>query len=151
MHSTTYNTDKPQGPTVQHRELHSISYNNLQWKTIRKRTHTRTHTYTIHMVSTSPNFLEAMSLDSFHCENGGQNVHSKQRERDEEPLIDQVQLTGQLAGTSSKLPPPTIQQERVHLQYYLPSSSPSIVYVTCLNLFCVILFKKNYAIKTSAM
>ena len=28
-HTHTYTTDKQQGPIVQHRELHSISYNNL--------------------------------------------------------------------------------------------------------------------------
>ena len=29
-------TDKQQGPTEQHRQLHSISYNNLQWNLKRK-------------------------------------------------------------------------------------------------------------------
>ena len=29
MHVTIFNTDKQQGPTVQHRELYSISCNNL--------------------------------------------------------------------------------------------------------------------------
>ena len=35
-----YNIDKQQGPTVQCRELYSISYNNLQWKTIWEKKHT---------------------------------------------------------------------------------------------------------------
>ena len=29
IHTTVYKIDKQQGPTVQHRELYSISYNNL--------------------------------------------------------------------------------------------------------------------------
>ena len=32
--TTVYKVDKQQRPTAQHRELYSMSYNNLQWKRI---------------------------------------------------------------------------------------------------------------------
>ena len=34
IQTTIYKIDKQQGPTVQHRELYSVSFNNLQWKRI---------------------------------------------------------------------------------------------------------------------
>ena len=37
IHTTVYERDKQQGPTVYHRELQSISYNNLQWNRSWKR------------------------------------------------------------------------------------------------------------------
>ena len=45
--------------------------------------------------------------NGFHCGNSGQNMHSKDRVGGKEPLIAQVQLTGQMAVMSSQWPPPT--------------------------------------------
>ena len=39
IHTAIHKTDNQHGPTVWHRELCSISYNNLQWKRIWKRIH----------------------------------------------------------------------------------------------------------------
>ena len=39
MQTITYKMDGQQGPTVQHRELYSISCDKPQWKRIRKRIH----------------------------------------------------------------------------------------------------------------
>ena len=36
IQTTIYKIDKRQGPSVQHRELYSVSFNKLQWKRIYK-------------------------------------------------------------------------------------------------------------------
>lgn len=45
--------------------------------------------------------------NGLHCKNTGQNVHSMDKEGDEEPPIARVQLMGQPAVISSQRPPPT--------------------------------------------
>ena len=37
IHTTIYETGNQQGPTLQHREIYSISCNNLKWKRMLKR------------------------------------------------------------------------------------------------------------------
>ena len=44
-HRAIYKRDKQQGPTVQHRELYSVSSNNLKWNGVQKSIHTHTHTH----------------------------------------------------------------------------------------------------------
>lgn len=61
--------------------------------------------YTVQMVSTTP-YSRLHPWNSSHCGNTGQNLHSKERVVDEEPLTAWVQLMDQPTVTSFWWPPP---------------------------------------------
>ena len=92
--------------------------------------------------------------NGLHCKNSGQNVHSMDKEGDEEPPIAKVQLMGQPAVISSQRPPPTntVYTQNEYLCTHYPAKESTLYILRCLLFSPHILISPNsYQVFTNAL